>query len=180
MGIVVNWETKGIPKTPLCMGPMGEEQLMVPQAHTLWHPRNFSRSQDSRSITIACEKGAIAYCRLWGYWEGYQFKRADGGPVDSSAIQQSCINMKLANYCGDGPSQTIFGTKFVFSDPIDPTLHNASTPLPEAIWTEKGATCDSGQAGHRHKEIPTSCAIAKCAAADWLMSPPSNFTSFLP
>ena len=73
-----------------------------------------------------------------------------------------------------------FSTSFVFSDPIDPVLHDSKTTHPEAIWTEKGAVCDSGQAGHRHKEIPTSCAIAKCTAADWLMSPPSNFTSFLP
>lgn len=180
MGIVVNWETKGIPKTPLCMGPMGEEQLMVPQAHTLWHPRNFSRSQDARAVTIACEKGAIAYCRLWGYWEGYKFARADGDPVDKGAIQQGCINMKLANYCGSGPSQTYYGTSFVFSDPIDPALHDTKTTMPEAIWTEQGAKCDGGQPAHRHKEIPTACALATCAAADWSMNPPRSFTSFLP
>ena len=180
MGIVVNWETKGIPKTPLCMGPLGEEQLMVPQAHTLWHPRNFSRSQDARSVTIACEKGAIAYCRLWGYWEGYEFKRIDGNQVDKGAIQQSCINMKLANYCGSGPSQTFYGTDFVFSDPIDPVLHNSRTNSPEAIWSESGAVCDAGQGSHRHKEIPTSCALAPCAAADWLATPQRDFVSYLP
>jgi len=180
MGIVVNWETKGIPKTPLCMGSGGEAQLMVPQAHTLWHPRNFSRNQDHGSVTIACEKGAIAYCRLWGYWEGYDFKRIDGKPVDKGAIQQSCINMKLANYCGNGPSQTLYGTNFVFSDPIDPALHNDRTPSAEAIWNESGAVCDGGQGSHRHKEIPTSCSLAPCDKGDWLATPQQNFISYLP
>lgn len=179
-GIVVHWQTKGINPTPLCKGPSGEAQLMVPQGHTLWHPRNFSRSQDPNFVTIGCEKGAIAYCRLWGYWEGYEFKRRDGQPLDKSDIQQSCINMKLANYCGSGPSQTVYGTSFVFNDPIEPNLHSQTTNSPEAIWNENGALCDDGQASHRHKEIPTPCAIPQCGKNEWSLNPPHDFVSFLP
>lgn len=183
LGIVVNWSTNGVPATALCKGEKGSTQLLVPQEGNLWDPTTFERlNPTSSAVSFACEKGAITYCRLWGYWEGYQFTLQNGKPADKSDIQQACINMKVANYCGTGPAQTKYGTQIVISDPISPTVHSSIGNTYEAIWSHKGAVCDNGILNHRHPEIPNpvGCNIPTCTAADWSTYSPTNFISSLP
>lgn len=183
LGIVVNWATNGVKASALCKGEKGATQLFVPQAGNLWHPTTFLRlNPQTEAISFACEKGAITYCRLWGYWEGYQFTMQNGKDAIKSDIQQACINMKVANYCGTGPTQTKFGTQIAFSDPIAPSLHAAIANKYEAIWSEQGAVCDNGLANHRHPEIPNpaGCNIPTCSAADWSTYRSTNFISSLP
>lgn len=183
VGIVVNWSTNGVPATALCKGAKGSTQLLVPQGGNLWNPTTFERlNPTTAAVSFACEKGAITYCRLWGYWEGYQFGLQNGQQANKSDIQQACINMKVANYCGTGPAQTKYGTEIFISDPISPTVHSAFGNTYEAIWGDKGAVCDNGIQNHRHPEIPNpaGCNIPTCTATQWISSSASNFISSLP
>lgn len=183
VGIVLNWSTNGVKASSLCKGEKGATQLFVPQGRNLWNPTTFQRdSPTTTAVSFACEKGAITYCRLWGYWEGYQFSLQNGQAFNKSDIQQACINMKVANYCGTGPSQTKYGTQILISDPISPTLHSAVSGKYEAIWSEQGAVCDNGILSHRHPEIPNpaGCNIPTCTAAQWLTASSSNFITSLP
>ena len=167
MGYPVNWDTKGAGGPfPLCAGKAGVAQRAVFTQGYFWDPTSFDRGgkMDDRTVTVTCELGAIASCRNWGYspWtEGNQ--SFDGQAADMSEIDQTCIRMKTADYCGQGLVHTEYGTPIVINTPIEKVRHIAPQPRLEALWTAKGAMCVIDN-NRRHANIlfPCDAAIPQC------------------
>ncbi len=96
-------------------------------------------SESATHFTFACLSGAAAKCQAWGYG-------GQGGVETSLALMQTCTRMATADYCGDGNSQTIPGTRIDFADNagVNPTDHWSESGLrAEALWGPKGAYCMS-------------------------------------
>ena len=78
--------------------------------------------------------------------------------------------MKTANYCGDGRTHTVHGTKYFISAPLDLPRDKDPIDKLEAIWGPDGAFCVNQTAptdNRRHPEIAMGCAVAipECDAA---------------
>jgi hypothetical protein len=166
-GYPINWEAKGgAGVLPLCAGDGGAPQRAVFLQGQTWDPQSFalSGSLEDRTVTVTCELGAIAACHNWGYapWT-VATRTADGQPVDMTAIEQTCIRMKTADYCGTGLVHTQYGTKIVVNTPIEMIRHQSVQPKLEAIWNEHGAICviDSNR---RHQNMYYACdaSIPQC------------------
>lgn len=166
-GYPVRWETKGGPGVmPLCAGDAGTPQRAVFLQGQSWDPQSFamSGSLDDRTVSVTCELGAIASCHNWGYapWTMGTLS-ANGEPADMAAIEQTCIRMKTADYCGIGRVHTQFGTKIVVNTPIEKIRHQSVQPQLEALWDEHGAICVI-DANRRHPNMYFACdaSIPQC------------------
>lgn len=166
-GYPVRWETKGGGGAqPLCAGDAGVPQRAVFLQGQSWDPQSFALSGhlDDRTVSVTCELGAIASCHRWGYapWT-MATMTASGDPVDMTAIEQACIRMKTADYCGIGRVHTEYGTQIVVNTPIEKARHQSGQPQLEAIWNEHGAICVI-DANRRHQNMYYACdaSIPQC------------------
>ena len=179
LGVMVLWTTKGVDTpTPLCTGAAGVPKLIVPQGGAMWDPATFARIPNDKSVTIACETGAIAECTGWGYNPGLVAKMKLGGSADLVQQRDTCIQMKTANYCGDGAVHTIAGTEITISDPVEPPRH-WEFGKSEAIWSETKALCIE-PTQLRHPEFALGCALPTCQPEDWAKMVNMAITSGLP
>ena len=130
----------GVTAQSLCKGPMGTPQRTFLYQDTYWNPETFARTEDGSAITLTCELGAIAACMSWGYkpWESSTF---GGNAVSLRDWHATCVNMKTANYCGDGYSWTRSGTPINVNDPLTPQVMTGSLARLEAFWDTHGAVC---------------------------------------
>lgn len=167
VGYPVNWETKGgVGVHPLCAGDGGAPQRAVFLQGQTWDPETFalSGSVTDRTVTVACELGAIASCHNWGYAPWTEGTRtADGQSADMTAVEQTCIRMKTADYCGTGLVHTQYGTQIVVNTPIEKVRHLSAQPRLEAIWNEHGAICVIDN-NRRHQNMYYACdaSIPQC------------------
>jgi hypothetical protein len=84
----------------------------------------------SDDITFACSKGAAHKCAVFGYPAGLP-----GG--DMWGVHQACIQMELADYCGNGVTNTRTGTQIAFFDNAGVYTAPPGTQLPlmtAALW----------------------------------------------
>jgi ADYC domain len=87
---------------------------------------------DADELTYSCADGVIAKCVGWGYAPWHVGRE----------LHQSCTRMARADYCGDGRSWTLDGTRIDIYDALgiqspadDPELTF------EAAWGRDGAVC---------------------------------------
>lgn len=129
----------GLLPQSLCQGPLGSQRTFLYQ-DSYWHPETFLRTQDGSAITVTCELGAIASCMSWGY-RPWDTRAHNGNTVSLRSWHAACVNMKTANYCGDGVAWTRYGTPIYVHDPLAPPVMSESLARLEAFWDDHGALC---------------------------------------
>ena len=169
-GQLVYTAAKGQIPTSLCKGSGGADEFVVFQQGYHWDPDTFQKFTDPLAITVTCEEGAIAEGLARGYSPWSTANQQDGSVANMSDWQQSFIHMKTANYCGDGRTHTVHGTKYFISAPLDLPRDKDPIDKLEAIWGPDGAFCVNQTAptdNRRHPEIAMGCAVAipECDAA---------------
>lgn len=159
----------GIAPQSLCQGPLGPQRTFLYQ-DSYWHPETFARTEDASAITVTCELGAIAACMSWGYrpWDARDF---GGNTTSLRTWHAACVNMKTANYCGDGVAWTRYGTAINVNDPLTPQVMSGSLAHLEAFWDANGARCVN-DANRRIPSLPwsTSSCYATMPSCDSLGS----------
>ena len=90
-------------------------------------------------------------------------RTADGQSADMTAVEQTCIRMKTADYCGTGLVHTQYGTQIVVNTPIEKVRHLSAQARLEAIWNEHGAVCVIDN-NRRHQNMYYACdaSIPQC------------------
>ncbi len=103
-----------------------------------------TRYESPRGFTLGCDAGVIAKCYRWGYqpW----LDGATPGPVTEA--HWSCTRMARADYCGQGTSFTLDGTRIRPWDALTPAIISAPSPDSssndltfEAGWNTAGPAC---------------------------------------
>jgi hypothetical protein len=167
----------GLAPQSLCQGPLGVSQRTFFYQDSYWHPETFLRTQEASAITVTCELGAIAACMSWGYrpWDTRSF---NSNTVSLRSWHAACVNMKTANYCGDGVAWTRYGTSIYVNDPLSPQVMGGSLARLEAFWDENGALCVN-DGNRRVASLPwsTSSCYTNIPSCDTLGS--SAASSFL-
>jgi hypothetical protein len=92
----------------------------------------------SAMVTLACTSGAIAKCIRFGYkpW-------ATHNGVALQPYHAACVRMVRADYCGDGRSHTVDGTRIDIWDRLGIQNREPQAGAPEvfeAAWGPGGAT----------------------------------------
>ncbi len=112
---------------------------------------------EPHTITLACERYALAKCVYAGYGPWAVAELSLGGQLVDVPMRphfQACTRMLRADYCGDGTPHTQDGTAVNFYDDI--TIRNDNLPWDlEAEWDEDGAICADT---HRIRGMMPSCA----------------------
>lgn len=101
-----------------------------------WDATGAKRDTDT-AISLGCTSGVLAKCVRWGYrpWEV-----KNGVPLEQH--HQACTRMARADYCGNGTSYTVEGTKVDIYDVVPVLTRNPSLlSLFESSWTPDGAYC---------------------------------------
>jgi hypothetical protein len=95
-------------------------------------PGGGSYHADAPALTLACRGSTIAKCVELGYkpWTGHATELA------------ACVRALRADYCGDGSSHTVEGTRVNLFDDAG-VRDDAVDWVPEAEWTADGASCIS-------------------------------------
>ncbi len=121
----------------------------------LYDPVNGNRSESVTNFTFSCDSGVIAKCYRWGYqpWkDGAAETRMKYGHA-------SCTRMARADYCGDGTSHTLEGTRILPWDELPPAVLAYPATVAkdmefEGSWTPSGVKCLNHW---RWADMPASC-----------------------
>lgn len=115
--------------------------------------------RDDQRITFAARGYALSKCVELGY--DHQFE----------SYHHACVRLLRADYCGDGNSWTLDGTRLSITDRKGVQGRVSDAPIPgdpssvwklEAYWNEQGATCTNGQ---RIANLSPTCGGAPLASA---------------
>ena len=130
---------------------------------------------ESDRLYIACTKGAVGKAAAkWGYWPSEMDPFTQ--PGDGRTSFETAVRVVRADYCGDGVSWTLPGTKL---EVFDSLVHTSTTDTAhdtqpersviEAVWDAGGALClDYPRiAGNYPSCAPTSCNDTQ-SAFHWL------------
>lgn len=98
-------------------------------------PGDGAKIHDSTVFTVACRRSAVEKCLNGGYkpW-------VTAGGVSLDAHHQACVRMMRADYCGDGVSHTVGGTRINVFDPLGIEVDSEDW-VKEGEWTAAGARC---------------------------------------
>lgn len=136
--------TLGDAPTELCQNKLTGPESNLFFGSASWHPITSVRTDAKEHTTITCRSGATAVCMAWGY---RPWASAINGLTDVEEslrdTHMACMNMKRAAYCGGAETFTLEGTKILIQDVYKPSFNGDMSPLLEAAWTPKGATCVS-------------------------------------
>ena len=144
---------------PLCIDELGEptEAILLGD---VWNPATGGRvEQISGGMTFACRDAALAKCVEFGY---RPWAATDGTSLRD--YHQACTRLVRADYCGDGSSHTVNGTKVHVLDQVGvQKLDLVAQFAVEAEWGPNGAVCVN-PGNLRHPELPYDCEIPTCGA----------------
>lgn len=129
-------------------------------------PGGGSWIDDPSMITFACRGAALAKCVELGYkpWKAV-------GATSLRDYHQACTRMIRADFCGDGTSWTVNGTRINLYDALG--LHTDTERwVPEGEWAAGGARCVTSQrvqslidSGHNPQTCITSRVRRACGTA---------------
>ncbi len=106
-------------------------------------PGGGSKMDDPTSFTFACEGYALAKCTRLGYrpWASVPACPGRGCPeVSLESYHQTCTRVLRADYCGDGTSYTVDGTRINVFDGIDVQADTEDWEL-RGEWDATGLRC---------------------------------------
>jgi hypothetical protein len=111
--------------SPLCAG--ANEAILFPGT---WNATTVRHQNDDNLFSVSCRGATFAKCTELGY----------KGDSLLDTYHQACIRALRADYCGDGQSHTVTGTRINVYDKLGRQIDTESWTL-EALWTPSGATC---------------------------------------
>jgi hypothetical protein len=115
-----------------------------------------SRNSSAPLFTLGCTTATIATCYRWGYRPWVT------GFGNLKITHWTCTRLVRADYCGDGVSHTVEGTRINMWDNLSPQIRAQGTTPPgmsfEAAWDQNGALCLS----HARWSLGGTVAAAAC------------------
>jgi len=131
---------------------------------------------------LACNGSAASKMQLWRHTLTGAYSR--GSPTYFTTLDQRTAMLKAitADYCGNGESQTVTGTPFVFATveatDVYPFVDRSVWRLVEARWTPQGAAClDEPRRAYlgdpvSHASVEEKCGhtIPYCTPAPWWLT----------
>ena len=100
-------------------------------------------TNDPSALTFACTNAALGKCVEWGYKPWATFTRCTNSGCVRTPLgpyHRACARLVRADYCGDGRSWTVDGTRVNVFDALA-LNRDTETWVPEAEWDENGALC---------------------------------------
>lgn len=146
---------------PACTDGSGNATQAI-LLNDVWNPTTGAKisPRPAGAVTMACRGAALAKCVEFGY---VPWKVQPG--VSMADYHQACTRMIRADYCGDGQTHTVNGTKIHVLDQIgvqkaDPGVNYVI----EAEWGPNGAVClNTGNT--RLAPHPIPCQIPACGTS---------------
>ena len=117
------------------------DELVTFLSGAQWDKNSTMRQASGKSVSLACESGAIHVCQQWGYVPfGTSVSAKSGTDVSLEAAHDACIPMKRADYCRTGAHFTEDGTQISIADAFNPAIQKGGGTH-EGIFGQKGAFC---------------------------------------
>ena len=84
---------------------------------------------------------AIAKCIDWGYapWASGEQPSSPKGEQEARRLHEICVHMAIADYCGEGVSNTVDGTQFAFYDLKNVSMRSDLPPAHPVLGFERQA-----------------------------------------
>jgi hypothetical protein len=123
---------------PYCDADIDGRRAAIPLAGA-WDIRTGARlDAGPDSLTLACTQGAIGKCVRLGY---KPWASLDGG-ISAADLHAACVRMIRADYCGNGRTHTLDGTRIDVFDRVGIQRRESASAGEEleAGWSPDGAT----------------------------------------